>query len=207
MSETEEIQAEQEQHNVSVLEKEPNPNHKWYVVHTQSGYEMKAKSALEKRIENEGKADFFTEVLIPAENVVELVKDSKGKKAPKERKSTRKFFPGYILVKMELTDETYHLVKGASHITGFVGGTRHPPVVPEDEVNRILTQIQDGTLKPKPKVMFERGDSVRVVQGPFANFNGTVDDVSPEKAKLTVLVSIFGRSTPVELDFLQVEKQ
>lgn len=181
--------------------------HKWYVVHTASGFENKAKDALNKRIANENRQAFLSEVLIPSENVVELVKDGKGKNGAKERKSSRKFFPGYILVKMELTDETYHLVKGTPHISGFVGGTRHPPVVPEAEINRILSQISEGTLKPRPKVMFERGDNVRVVQGPFANFNGLVDEVNPEKAKITVMVSIFGRSTPVELDFLQVEKQ
>ena len=184
-----------------------NAEHKWYVVHTASGYETKAKDALEKRIENENKIEAFAEILIPSENVVELVKDGKGKKGPKEKKTARKFFPGYILVRMNLTDETYHLVKGTPHITGFVGGKRNPPVVPDKEIDRIKSQISEGTLKPKPKVMFERGDSVRVVQGPFSNFNGTVDEVNPEKAKLTVLVSIFGRSTPVELEFLQVEKQ
>lgn len=184
-----------------------NGSHKWYVVHTASGFENKAKDALGKRINNEGMADLFSEVLIPQENVVEVVKDGKSKGGTRERKSSRRFFPGYILVKMELNDASFHLVKETPHISGFVGGTRNPPVVPEKEVQRILTQINEGTLKPRPKVMFDRGDQIRVIQGPFANFTGTVDDVHPEKSKITVMVSIFGRATPVELDFLQVEKQ
>jgi transcriptional antiterminator NusG len=183
-------------------------NHKWYVVHTTSGREMKAKEALEKKIESNQKQECFSEVLVPSESIIEMVKGAQGKKEPKERKSKRKFFPGYILVQMNLNDETFHLVKETPHITGFVGGgIRNPPAVPQAEIDRIKTQVNEGTLKPRPRVMFERGDHVRVIQGPFANFNGTVDEVNPEKAKLTVMVSIFGRSTPVELEFLQVEKQ
>ena len=174
-------------------------NHQWYVVHTYSGYEQKAKSALEERIRALGKADFFTEILIPSENVVEIKKGVK-------KTSSRKFFPGYIMVKMVLNDETWHLVKNTPKITGFVGNSTNPPTVPEQEVRRITRQIDEGTLRPKPKVVFEKGENVRVVEGPFATFNGVVEDVNPEKGKLKVLVSIFGRSTPIELDFMQVEK-
>lgn len=172
---------------------------KWYVVHTYSGFENKAKQALEERVKQLGKSEFFSEVLIPSENVVEMVQGEK-------KTTTRKFFPGYILVKMILNDETWHVVKNTPKITGFVGGGTKPPSVPEKEVRRITTQITEGTLRPKHKTSFEKGESVRVIDGPFANFNGLVDEVKPEKGKLRVLVSIFGRSTPVELDFIQVEK-
>lgn len=172
---------------------------KWYVVHTYSGFENKAKQALEERVAAMGKKDFFGEVLIPQEDVVEMVKG--------EKKTTRrKFFPGYILVKMILNDETWHIVKNTPKVTGFVGGGSKPPAVPEKEVSRLTAQITEGTLRPKLKTTFEKGESVRVIEGPFQNFNGMVDEVKPEKGKLRVLVSIFGRSTPVELDYAQVEK-
>jgi len=139
-------------------------------------------------------------VLIPTENVVELAKGG-------QKKTTkRKFFPGYMLVQMELNDDTWHLVKATPKITGFVGNATQPPSIPETEVRRLTRQIDEGTLKPKPRVRFEDGESVRVIDGPFANFNGVVDAVNPDKGKVRVLVSIFGRSTPVELDFVQVEK-
>jgi len=173
--------------------------HQWYVVHTYSGFEQKAKLALEERVRALGKEGLFTEVLVPSENVVEMKKGVK-------KTTSRKFFPGYILVKMELNDDTWHLIKNTPKITGFVGNSTHPPVVPEAEVMRITQQIDEGTLRPKPKVSFEKGESVRVVDGPFATFNGLVEEVNPEKGKLKVLVSIFGRSTPIELDFMQVEK-
>jgi transcriptional antiterminator NusG len=172
---------------------------KWYIVHTQSGFEAKAKTSLLDRIDRAGKKDFFSEILIPVENVVELVKGQK-------KSTERKFFPGYILVKMVLNDETWHIVKATPRISGFVGNARTPPAVPEEEVARITHQITEGTAKAKPKYVFKDGDSVRVIDGPFANFNGTVEEVRPEKSKLRVLVSIFGRATPVELDFIQVEK-
>lgn len=181
------------------MEASINMNHQWYVVHTYSGYEQKAKSALEERIRALGKSDFFSEILIPSENVVEIKKGVK-------KTSSRKFFPGYIMVKMVLNDETWHLVKNTPKITGFVGSSTNPPTVPEQEVRRITRQIDEGTLRPKPKVVFEKGENVRVVEGPFATFNGVVEEVNPEKGKLKVLVSIFGRSTPIELDFMQVEK-
>jgi len=171
----------------------------WYVVHTYSGFEQKARQALEEKVRSLGKQELISEVLVPSENVVEMKKGVK-------KTSSRKIFPGYILVRMELNDETWHIVKGIPKVTGFVGGGKTPPSVPDEEVARITKQISEGTLKPKPKVTFEKGESVRVVDGPFTNFNGMVDEVKPEKGKVKVLVSIFGRSTPVELDFIQVEK-
>jgi len=173
--------------------------HRWYVVHTYSGYEKKAKVALEERIRALGKDESFSEILVPSESVVEMKKGVK-------KTTTRQFFPGYILVKMDLNNDTWHLVKNTPKVTGFVGTGNNPPPVPEEEVMRITKQIDEGTLRPKPKVEFEKGESVRVVDGPFATFAGVVEEVSPEKGKVKVLVSIFGRSTPIELDFMQVEK-
>lgn len=172
---------------------------KWYVVHTYSGFEDKAKKALEERIKLNNLDEKFGEILIPSEDVVELVRG-------KKRTASKKFFPSYILVQMELDDETWHLVKGTSRITGFVGSSHNPPSIPDEEVERITNQISEGTLKPKHKLDFEKGEPIRVIDGPFSNFNGIVDDVKPEKGKLRVLVSIFGRSTAVELDYMQVEK-
>ena len=170
----------------------------WYIVHTYSGFEFKAKQALEERVRALGKQDCFGEILVPSENVVEMKKGTK-------RNLKRKFFPGYILVEMALSDETHQIIKSIPKITGFVGGTVTPPSVPEAEVRRITTQISEGTLRPKPIAQFEQGERIRV-DGPFINFNGIVDEVKPDKGKLRVLVSIFGRATPVELDFMQVEK-
>ena len=172
---------------------------KWYVVHTYSGFELKAKQALEERIKSAHMQDCFEEILVPSEQVIEIRKGQK-------RTTTRKFFPSYILVKMELTEPSWLLVKNTNRITGFVGNSAHPPSIPEEEVRRITQQIDDGQLKPKLKHSFDRGDSVRVVDGPFNTFNGTVDAVNTEKGRLTVLVSIFGRATPVDLEFSQVEK-
>ncbi len=174
--------------------------HRWYVVHTYSGFEQKAKAALEERIQSLGKQEDFSEILVPSESVVEMKKGVK-------KTTSRKFFPGYILVKMNLSEDTWHVVKNTPKVTGFVGsGGSKPPSIPEEEVRRITKQIDEGTLRPKPKVEFEKGEQVRVTDGPFATFNGIVEDVNPEKGKLKVLVSIFGRSTPIELDFMQVEK-
>jgi transcriptional antiterminator NusG len=175
------------------------PEGKWYVVHTYSGFEKQAKASLEERIRSKKMESFFGDILIPSENVVEMVKG-------KKRTSTRRFFPGYLLVKMILDDNTWHLVKSTPKITGFVGGKVRPPSIPEGEVLRLTRQIAEGSLRPKQRLSFEKGESVRVIEGPFVNFNGVVDEVKPEKGKLRVLVSIFGRSTPVELDFSQVEK-
>lgn len=171
----------------------------WYVVHTYSGYEQKAKQALEKQIKVKKAQNLFEEIIVPEENVVEV-------KEGVTKTSQRHFFPGYILVKMELNEKTWHLVKSTPRITGFVGGGLNPPTIPEKEVERITKQIEEGTLKPKPKVTFDKGENVRVISGPFASFYGLVDEVNEEKGRLRVLVSIFGRSTPIELDFIQVEK-
>jgi len=172
---------------------------KWYGVHTYSGYENKVKLNLEERIRSMGVEECFEEVLIPAETVVEMRKG--------ERKtSTRKFFPGYILVRMELNDETWHVVTGTAKVTGFVGGGLTPPAIPDEEVAKITNRMVEGVEKPKPKVEFEVGETVRVVDGPFLNFTGMVEDVRPERGTLKVMVSIFGRVTPVELEFIQVEK-
>lgn len=171
----------------------------WYVVHTLSGYEQKAKAALEERIKTLGKQDLFGEVLVPAEKVVELIKG-------KKKTSSRKFFPGYLLVQMELNDETWHTVKGTPKVTGFVGGSTQPPSVSEEEVKEIAHQMEEGAVKPRPRVLFSVGESVKVVDGPFVDFNGVVEEVRPDKGKLRVLISIFGRATPVELEFVQVER-
>ena len=171
---------------------------KWYGVHTYSGFENKVKLNLLERIKNEGVGDFFEEILIPSETVVELKKGEK-------KTSSRKFFPGYILIKMELTDETWHIVKETSKVTGFVGGNTPFPIQ-DDEVNKIARRMEEGAEKPRPKVRFEIGETVRVVDGPFLNFSGIVEDVKPDKGKLRVTVTIFGRSTPVEFEFMQVEK-
>lgn len=172
---------------------------KWYVVHTYSGYENKVKAALQEKIKALGKEDLFGEVLVPSEKVVDMVKGQK-------RTSSRKFFPGYILINMELNEDTWHIVKNVPKVTGFVGGQETPPTISEEEVKKITQQMEEGAVRPKPKVEFERGESVRVIDGPFTNFTGVVEEVKPDKGKLRVLVSIFGRATPVELEFVQVEK-
>ncbi|KAF0215302.1 MAG: transcriptional antiterminator [Geobacteraceae bacterium] len=173
--------------------------HRWYGVHTYSGFENKVKLSLQERIKNMGLEEYFAEILIPSETVVELKKGEK-------RTSSRKFFPGYILVNMDLNDETWHVVKETSKVTGFVGGNTPVPI-PDEEVQKITRRIEEGAEKPRPKVLFEVGETVRVIDGPFLNFSGVVEDVKPDKAKLRVMVSIFGRATPVELEFMQVEKQ
>ncbi len=172
---------------------------KWYVVHTFSGFEHKAKAALEERIKSLGKQDQFGEILVPVEKVVELVKG-------KKKTSSRKFFPGYILVQMEMSDETRHVVKGTPKVTGFVGGGTQPPSVSDEGIKEITQQMEEGAAKPRPRVVYSAGENVKVVDGPFSDFNGVVEEVRPEKGKLRVLISIFGRATPVELDFVQVER-
>ena len=171
---------------------------KWYGIHTYSGFENKVRLNLTERIKNEGMEQYFDEILIPSETVVELKKGEK-------RTSSRKFFPGYILVKMELNDETWHVVKETSKVTGFVGGNTPFPIA-DEEVGKITRRMEEGAEKPRPKVQFEVGETVRVVDGPFLNFSGIVEDVKPDKGKLRVAVTIFGRATPVELEFIQVEK-
>jgi transcriptional antiterminator NusG len=207
-------------------------SNKWYVVHTYSGYEAKVKASLEERKRGElakkksdlatleakpskgdrelaqiaelqnaiAQLDSFREVLVPAEKVVELVKGVK-------KTSTRKFFPGYILVNIgTLGDFIKGFIKSTPRVTGFVGGSDDPPAITEAEVREITQQMEEGAVKPKPKVLFESGESVKVIDGPFQDFNGVVEEVKPDKGKLRVLISIFGRATPVELDFVQVEK-
>ena len=172
---------------------------KWYVVHVYSGHEQKVKTALEEKIAAAKRPDKFGDILIPTENVVELVNG-------KKRESSRKFYPGYILVKMYLDNETWHIVSATPKVTGFLGGKNKPAPISDKEAQSIIDKMQQGKNKPQPKFYFEPGDDVRVIDGPFANFNGTVEDVSPDKEKLKVLVSIFGRATPVELKFIQVTK-
>lgn len=176
-----------------------NMSLKWYVVHTYSGFENKAKQNLEERIKALSKVDEFGEIIIPTEDVIEL---DRGRK----RLVKRNFFPGYILVQMDLNDETYHLVRNTPRIIGFVGGGKNPSSIMEDEVDRIKQQMRDGEEHPRMKVQFQEGETVRVIDGPFTNFQGVVGEVDLERGRLRVLVSIFGRSTPVELDFSQVEK-
>ena len=173
-------------------------NMKWYVVHTYSGHENRARMSLLERVKNANVEASFGEVLIPTESVMEMVKGQR-------RTSTRKFYPGYMFVQMVLDDRTFHLVKNTPKITGFLGGSKPTPV-PEREITGIHSAMSEGKAKPKPKVVFEPGDSVRVIDGPFASFSATVEEVKPDKQKVRVLVSIFGRATPVELDFTQVEK-
>jgi transcription termination/antitermination protein NusG len=170
---------------------------RWYIVHTYSGFEHKVKSTLEERIKAEGKEAFFGQVLVPTEKVIELVKGQR-------KASSRKFYPGYILVQMELNDETWHLVRHTPKVTGFIGSQERPIPLSDEEAEGIIQQMEEGIQKPRPKYRFEKGDEVRVVDGPFASFNGVIDEVMPDKGKVRVLVSIFGRSTPVELDFVQV---
>ena len=172
---------------------------KWYVLHTYSGCENKAKQALEDRIRVHGMAESFGDILVPSEKVTEM-------RAGSKRTSNRKFFPGYLFVQMNMSDSSWHLVKNTPRVTGFVGGGKNPPPVSDEEVSRITNQIADGTLKPTLQVAFEKGETVRVVSGPFMNFNGLVEDVLPEKQRVKVVVSILGRSTPVEFSFGEIEK-
>ena len=173
---------------------------RWYVVHAYSGFEKSVQRALDERIQRQGMQDFFGRVLVPVEEVVEL-------KLGQKSISERKFFPGYVLVEMEMNDESWHLVKSTPKVTGFVGGTANKPApISEKEVEKIMQQMQDGVDKPRPKVLFEVGEVVRVKEGPFTDFNGSVEEVNYEKNRLRVSVMIFGRSTPVELEFAQVEK-
>ena len=170
---------------------------KWYIVHVYSGFENKVKQALDERIATSPHPEKFGEVLVPTEQVVELVKG-------KRKESSRKFYPGYILVEMELDDETWHMVKSTPRVTGFVGG-KNPVPIPEEEVEIIIQQVEKGPA-PQIKTQFQKGESVRIIDGPFSNFNGYVEDLDMDHGRLRVMVSIFGRQTPVELNFFQVEK-
>ncbi|MEE4294220.1 MAG: transcription termination/antitermination protein NusG [Xanthomonadales bacterium] len=173
---------------------------RWYVVHAYSGFEKQVKKSLEDRIERSDMQDLFGEVLVPTEEVVEM-------KGGQKRRSDRKFFPGYVLVEMEMTDDSWHLVKSVPKVMGFIGGTADRPApITEREADAILNRVKEGVDKPRPKVLFEPGEMVRVIDGPFNDFNGVVEDVDYDKSRLKVAVLIFGRSTPVELEFHQVEK-
>lgn len=172
---------------------------RWYIVHAYSNFERKVAESIKERAAAAGLADMFDEVLVPMEEVVEM---RRGRKVSSERK----FFPGYVLVKMELNDQTYHLIKSTPKVTGFLGTENKPIPITEEEAGRILQQVQEGVERPKPSVTFEIGEQVRVADGPFASFNGLVEEVDEERARLKVAVSIFGRATPVELEYAQVEK-
>ena len=173
---------------------------RWYVVHAYSGYEKYVMQALRERIQMEGLDEKFGEILVPTEEVVEL-------RGGQKRKSERKFFPGYVLVEMEMDEKTWHLVRSTPKVLGFIGGTSDKPApISSREADTILQRMQDSSEKPKPKILFEVGEVVRVIDGPFADFNGVVEEVNYEKSRLRVAVMIFGRSTPVELQFDQVEK-
>ena len=172
---------------------------RWYIVHTYSGFEAKVKDSLAQRAEAMGMADVILEVLIPTEEVVEI-------RDGRKTRSTRKFFPGYVLVKMEMSDDAWHVVRNTPKVTGFVGTGNKPVPLSESEVERIVNQISTAAEKPKPKLEFRIGETVRIIDGPFANFTGEVEEVNEDKSTLKVMVTIFGRATPVELEFLQVEK-
>lgn len=171
----------------------------WYVIHTYSGFESKVKSSLEERLEATGLREKVSQILVPTEDVVEI-------RGGKKRISARKFFPGYVLVEMEMDHDTWYLIKNTPKVTGFLGGGNVPSPLSGEEVEDLLKQVQGEKAKPKPKVMFEKGESVRIIDGPFTNFSGVIDEVNLERGKLKVMVSIFGRATPVELEFLQAEK-
>ena len=179
--------------------KEDDAKLKWYIVHTYSGFEHKVKANLKERVKTLGQDKYFGRIIVPTEQVIELKKGQK-------KTSSRKFYPGYIMVQMVLNEETWHTVRNTAKVTGFVGGGSKPPPIPDEEADRIVQQIEEGISKPKPRYTYEEGDEVRVIDGPFNNFQGIVQEVKPDKEKLRVLITIFGRSTPVELEFMQVNK-
>ncbi|MFZ2087451.1 MAG: transcription termination/antitermination protein NusG [Desulfobaccales bacterium] len=172
---------------------------KWYIIHTYSGFEQKVKNAIMDRAKAQSLDHLISEVLVPTEMVEEMIKGER-------RLSARKFYPGYVLVRMELTDDSWHLVKDTPKVTGFVGSKTEPVAIPDEDAQKIINQMQEGIAKPKPKIQFELGDKVQVTDGPFTNFTGSVDEVRPDKGKVKVMISVFGRPTPVELEFTQLEK-
>ena len=172
---------------------------KWYIIHTYSGFEQKVRSAILERAKARGLDQYIANVLVPTETVEEMVKGER-------RLSSRKFYPGYVLVQMEMNDETWHLVKDTPKVTGFIGSKEDPVAIPEEDAAKIIFQMQEGVLRPKPKIKFETGDKVQVTEGPFANFTGVVDEVKADRGRVRVMISVFGRPTPVELEFTQLEK-
>ena len=172
---------------------------KWYIIHTYSGFEQKVKNAIMERAKAQSLDHLVTEVLVPTEMVEEMVKGER-------RLSARKFYPGYVLVRMELTDDSWHLVKDTPKVTGFVGSKTEPVAIPDEDAQKIINQMQEGIAKPKPKIQFEIGDKVQVTDGPFTNFTGVVDEVRADRGRVKVMISVFGRPTPVELEFTQLEK-
>jgi len=176
-----------------------NPNMKWYIIHTYSGFEKKVRESLQSRVEAFGLKDKIGRVVIPTETVTTV-------RGGKKYTSEQMFYPGYVLVEMDLNDDVWHVVKATPRVTGFLGGGSHPAPLSEDEVNQIVHRVAVGKDKPKLRVKFEKNESVRITEGPFANFNGVVDEVNEDRETLKVMVTIFGRSTPVELEFGQVEK-
>lgn len=187
------------QQRADPMEERKAPDKHWYVIHTYSGFENKVKASIEQRASAAGLKDQVEEILVPTEEVMELKKG-------KRRVVPRKFLPGYVLLKMAMSDELWYLVRNTPKVTGFVGGGARPTPIPEEQVLGVVQQVVEGAEKPKHKVLFTRGESVRVIDGPFSNFTGVVEEVLPDKGRLKVMVSIFGRPTPVNLEFLQVEK-
>jgi len=181
------------------VSEEPPSNKRWYVIHAYSGYEAKVKFNLEEQFENSSFKEKLGEILIPTEEVVEV---RKGKK----KVSSRKFYPGYVLIRVDMDQDIWYMIKNTPKVTGFLGGGQGPVPLPEGEVKLILDQMKGESARPKPKFSFEKGESVRVIEGPFLNFNGVVEDVNDDKGKVRVMVSIFGRATPVELEFPQIER-
>ena len=174
-------------------------NKQWFVVHTYSGFENKVAEAIQSRAKIFGMGEKISQVLVPTEKVVEVRNKQK-------RETEQKFFPGYVLVEMELTDDTWHLVRSTPKVTGFVGSGQKPVALPQDQVDDIQRQMVSGAEKPKPKSVFQQGDKIRVIEGPFQNFQGTVEDTNPERGRMKVIVPVFGRPTPVELEYYQVER-